>query len=242
VQRCGPSHYLDKFLDRLPEKFSSGLRLHIQMYKANRESSNAADSDDDSAFSTSRRMLLQSDLARALKAHDGSVRRKAKELQISTSITDLASTPAQTTQLADLQHQVKVLQERVASRGAGCPCNVLFQASVGGPRTGKPGGPRAIAALHGTRTRGGLHNGTQTSDIAGQGLVGSIKKKIFFYGVQSVTSVEPVGTASLLAFQNCRGRPLNRPGSKIMTDGTSQFWGAIFALAFFRSHRRFSCE
>jgi len=96
----------DKFLDHLLEKFGSELRLHIQMYKANRESNGAADSDDDSAFGSSRRMLLQSDLAQALKAHDGSVRRIAKELQISTSITDLASTP---TQLADLQHQVKVL-------------------------------------------------------------------------------------------------------------------------------------
>ena len=66
------------------------------------------------------------------------------------------------------------------------------------------------------------------------------KKK--FYIVQSVTSVEPVRTALSLAFQNCRGRPLNRPGSKVMTDGTSQFFTAIFALAFFCSHRRFSCE
>jgi len=109
---------LDKFLDRLPEKFSSGLRLDILMYKANRESGSAADSDDDSASSTPRRMLLQSDLARALKQHDRSVRRKAEELQISTSITDLASTPAQTTQLADLQRQLKVLQERVATQHA----------------------------------------------------------------------------------------------------------------------------
>ena len=62
------------------------------------------------------------------------------------------------------------------------------------------------------------------------------------YIVQSVTSVEPVGTASPLAFQNCRDRPLNCPGSKVMTDGTSQFFLAIFALAFFCSHRRFSCE
>jgi len=69
---------LDKFLDRLPEKFSFGLRLHILMYKANRESGSAADSDDDSASSTPRRMLLQSDLVRALKQHDRSVRRKAK--------------------------------------------------------------------------------------------------------------------------------------------------------------------
>jgi len=65
---------------------------------------------------------------------------------------------------------------------------------------------------------------------------------LFFYSVQSVTSVEPVGTPSRLAFQNCRGRPLNRPGSKVMTDGTPQFFLAIFALAFFCSHRRFSCE
>ena len=66
----------------------------------------------------------------------------------------------------------------------------------------------------------------------------------FFYSVQGVTStsVKLVGTASPLAFQNCRGRPLNRPGSKVMTDGTSQFFLAIFALAFFCSHRRFSCE
>jgi len=72
------------------------------MYKSNRESGNAADSDDDSASSTPRRLLLQSDLAWALKEHDRSIRRKAEELRISTSITDLASTPAQATQLADL--------------------------------------------------------------------------------------------------------------------------------------------
>jgi len=60
----------------------------------------------------------------------------------------------------------------------------------------------------------------------------TITKKIIFYSVQSVTSVEPVGTASPLAFQNCRGRPLNLLGSKVMTDGTSQFFFAIFALAF----------
>jgi len=66
--------------------------------------------------------------------------------------------------------------------------------------------------------------------------------KNIFYSVQSVTSVEPVRTASPLVFQNCRGRPLNRPGSKVMIDGTSQFFGGIFALAFFCSHRRFSCE
>jgi len=130
---------LDKFLDRLPEKFGSGLRLHIQMYKAKRKSSNAADSDDNSAFSTSRRMLLQSDLARALKAHDGSVRRKAKELQISTSITDLASTSAQTTQLADLQHQVKVLQERVAARGA--PATFSSKRPSAAPAPANPAAP-----------------------------------------------------------------------------------------------------
>jgi len=109
---------LDKFLDRLREKFSSELRLHILMYKANRELGGAADSDDDSASSTPRHMLLQSDIARALKQHDRSVRRKAEELQVSTLITDLASTPAQTTQLADLQRQLKVLQERVVTQHA----------------------------------------------------------------------------------------------------------------------------
>jgi len=109
------------------------------MYKAKRKSSNAADSDDNSAFSTSRRMLLQSDLARALKAHDGSVRRKAKELQISTSITDLASTSAQTTQLADLQHQVKVLQERVAARGA--PATFSSKRPSAAPAPANPAAP-----------------------------------------------------------------------------------------------------
>jgi len=73
-------------------------------------------------------------------------------------------------------------------------------------------------------------------------MVGSITEKIILYSVQSVTSVEPVGTASPLAFQNFRGRPLNRPGSKVMTDRTSQFFLAIFVLAFFCSHRRLSCE
>ena len=62
-------------------------------------------------------------------------------------------------------------------------------------------------------------------------LVGSITDYVFFNIVQSVTSVEPVGTASPLAFQNCRGRRLNRPESKVMTNGTSQFFLAIFALA-----------
>jgi len=110
---------LGRFLDQLPEKFGSGLRFQILMYKSNRESAgNAADSDDDSASSTPRRLLLQSDLARALKEHDRSVRRKAEELRISTSITDFASTPAQATQLADLQQQLKVLQERLAMRHA----------------------------------------------------------------------------------------------------------------------------
>jgi len=107
---------LGSLLDQLPEDFGSGLRFQIQMYKSHRESDNAADSDDDSASSTPRRLLLQSDLARALKEHDRSVRRKAEELQISTSIADLASKPAQTAQLADLQRQLKVLQERLATR------------------------------------------------------------------------------------------------------------------------------
>ena len=57
--------------------------------------------------------------------------------------------------------------------------------------------------------------------------LGSITKKKKNYSVQSVTSVEPVGTASPLAFQNCRGRPLNRPGSKVMINGMSQFFGRI---------------
>jgi len=93
---------LGSFLDQLPDKFGAGLRFQIQMYKANRESVNAADSDDDSAYSTPRQLLLQSDLARALKEHDRDVRRKAEDLQIRTSIADLASTPARAPQLADL--------------------------------------------------------------------------------------------------------------------------------------------
>ena len=57
---------------------------------------------------------------------------------------------------------------------------------------------------------------------------GSITEN-FFYSVQSVKYVEPVGTAAPLAFQNCQGRPLNRPGSKVMTDGTSQFFLGLAA-------------
>jgi len=34
-----------------------------------------------------------------------------------------------------------------------------------------------------------------------------------------VASIKPVETALPLAFQNCRGRPLSRPESKVMTDG-----------------------
>ena len=65
-------------------------------------------------------------------------------------------------------------------------------------------------------------------------IYGQLRKKK--YSVQSVTSVDSVGTASPLTFQNCRGRPLNRSGSKVLTDGTSQFFLAIFALAFFCVH------
>jgi len=107
---------LGKFLDQLPEKLGSELRIQILMYRSSRKSDNAADSDDDSASSTPCRLLLQSDLARALKEHDRSVRRKAEELQISTSIADLASKPTQTAQLTDLQRQEKVLQEQLATR------------------------------------------------------------------------------------------------------------------------------
>jgi len=130
---------LGSFLDQLPEKFGSGLRFQIQMYKSNRESGNAADSDDNSASSTPRRLLLQSDLARALKEHDRSVRRKDKELRISTSITDLASTPAQATQLADLQRQLTVLQERLATRHA--PATSSSKRPSAAPAPANPAAP-----------------------------------------------------------------------------------------------------
>ena len=159
---------LGSFLNKLPDKFGAGLRFQIQMYKANRESVNAADSDNDSAYSTPRRLLLQSDLARALKEHDRDVRRKAKDLQIRTSIAKLAPTPARAPQLADLQRQLKTLQERLATQHA-LACNVPLQASIGGPRASQPSGPRAFAAIHCARPGSGLHNGTKAGNGAGQG-------------------------------------------------------------------------
>jgi len=103
------------------------------MYELNRKSDNAAGSDNDNASSTPRRLLLQSDLARALTVHDRSVRRKAAELQISASIADLASKTAQTAQLNDLQRQVKVLQERLATRPAPATSSSKLPPSASAP-------------------------------------------------------------------------------------------------------------
>jgi len=108
------------FLDRLPEKLGSKLRTQILMYKSSRQSGDGADSDGDNASNTQRRVLLQSDLVRALKEHDRSVRRKAEELKLHASIPDLASKPAQAAQLTDLQRPAagEVLQDQLASRQA----------------------------------------------------------------------------------------------------------------------------
>jgi len=50
---------LNMFLDHLPEKLGSELRTQILMYKSSHQSGDAADSDDDNASSTPRRLLLQ---------------------------------------------------------------------------------------------------------------------------------------------------------------------------------------
>ena len=139
------------------------------MYKANRESNSAADSDDDSAFGTMRRMLLQSAI-RPRAGAQGARQLRSPQSQ-GASDQHLDHRPRLHARADNAARRPTASSEGPAgaSRGAGCPCNVLLQASIGGPRTGKPRGPRAIAALHGARTRGGLCNGTQTSDAAGHG-------------------------------------------------------------------------
>jgi len=151
---------LHMFLDRLPEKLGSELRTQILMYKSSRQSGSAADSDDDNASNTQRRMLLQSDLVRALKEHDRSVRRKAEELKLHTSIIDLASKPAHAAQLTDLQRQVKVLQDQLASRQAHATTSTKHPTAAIAPSP--PSAARALAVAS-TTTR--ARTNTQTKDL-----------------------------------------------------------------------------
>jgi len=149
------------FLDHLPEKLGSELRTQILMYKSSRQSGDAADLDDDNASNTPCRLLLQFNLVRALKEHDRSVRRKAEELKLNASIADLASTSAQTAQLTDLQRQVKVLQDQLASRLAHATSSTKRPTAATAPSPHSTARALVVASMT-TRTR----TNTRTKDFA----------------------------------------------------------------------------